>query len=113
VRNKSREPRTSLNPKELLREAIRPQADCPGAISNNKEINMRKFLIAGALTLAVATPAFAANYFIVQNPQTKSCQVQSMRPTGSNEKILGDPSGYSSQTAAQTALKGLPGCSAM
>lgn len=70
---------------------------------------MRKFLIAGALTVAMVTPALAANYFIVWNPQTKNCKVDSQRP-GDPHDLVGNPSGYSNQSDAQSAMKGLISC---
>ena len=70
---------------------------------------MRRLLIAGVLSLAVATPAFAANYFIVWNPQTNGCKVQTQRPSDAHD-LVGNPSGYSSQSDAQSAMKGLISC---
>ena len=49
---------------------------------------MKKLIVAAAFLLAAA-PAFAAEYYIVQNPQTKACTVTEGRPAPGGGLVLG------------------------
>lgn len=48
---------------------------------------MRKFILAGAMTAAIAVPAFAQTtvveerYYVIQDPQTKHCTYVTERPS--------------------------------
>ncbi|MBX3520866.1 MAG: hypothetical protein KF835_12720 [Xanthobacteraceae bacterium] len=48
---------------------------------------MRKFVLAGAMTAAIAVPAFAQTtvveerYYVIQDPQTKRCTYVTERPS--------------------------------
>lgn len=48
---------------------------------------MRKFILAGAMTAAIAVPAFAQTtvveerYYVIQDPQTKRCTYVTERPS--------------------------------
>ena len=49
---------------------------------------MNKFIAAAAILLGVS-PAFAEEYYIVQNPQTKQCSVMEGRPAPGTASVLG------------------------
>jgi hypothetical protein len=73
---------------------------------------MRNLVLAGFLTFAVATPALAASYYVVQDTSTGSCQIIQQTPPGAGQKLVGNLTGYSSQSQAQSAMQTLPDCKA-
>ncbi len=53
---------------------------------------MHKLIVISAL-LAVSAPAFAAEYYIVQNPTTRVCTITEERPAPSAGIVIGVPFG--------------------
>jgi hypothetical protein len=53
---------------------------------------MKKLIVVGGL-LVLATPTFAADYYIVQNPKTKVCTITEQRPAAGGEVVIGSPFG--------------------
>jgi hypothetical protein len=53
---------------------------------------MNKFMIVAGL-LALTAPAFAADYYIVQNPRTKVCTITEERPASGGGIVIGVPFG--------------------
>ena len=43
---------------------------------------MPKYVVVAALLIAVATPALAAEFYLVQDPKTKKCNIVSEKPDG-------------------------------
>jgi hypothetical protein len=72
---------------------------------------MKKYLIAGLLIAGVATPAFAAEYFVAQNNSNHKCSIVSTKPDGRTLTQLG-ASGFSTKSAAHDAMKGMSQCKA-
>ena len=62
---------------------------------------LRSIVIAGLL-VSVAAPAFAAEFFIVREPD-KKCQIVEKRPTDTKVVIVGDKA-YVSRDEAQKQL---------
>jgi len=63
---------------------------------------MRNAMVAGVLTAAVATPAMAANYWVVKDLSTQKCSIvqQDQKPASdAGTKVIG--TGYASRDAAQ------------
>jgi hypothetical protein len=58
------------------------------ALKDFRDTTMKKLILAAGFFLA-ATPAFAAEYYIVQNPQTKACTVMAGRPAPGGGLVLG------------------------
>jgi hypothetical protein len=64
-----------------------------------------KYVVGAVLTLALVTPALAAEFYVVQEPTTKKCTVVSEKPTTEKTVIMGNGHVYTSRSEAQTALK--------
>jgi hypothetical protein len=71
---------------------------------------MTKTLFAAAVTLAFATPALAAEFYIVQDSSTKRCQIVEQKPTSSTTVVVGDGKVFTTRTEAQTALSSVEVC---
>jgi hypothetical protein len=65
---------------------------------------MLKYVLTGALLLAVATPALAAEFYVVRDSATKKCTVVDKRPTLSTLTVVGN-SAYKTQAEADLAVK--------
>jgi len=72
---------------------------------------MRLKLAAAALALLIATPAFAAEYYIVHGASSKKCSVVSKKPTSDKMTLVGD-TGFKTKKEARTALKAADVCKA-
>jgi len=68
---------------------------------------MKKIITVAGL-LALATPAFAAEYYIVQNPKTKTCIITEERPAGGGGLIIGSPFGV--RVEAENRMKTVKEC---
>jgi len=67
----------------------------------------RLILVAGLM--ALAEPAFAAEYYIVQNPQTKVCTITEQRPAGGGGGlVIGSPFGV--RVEAENHMKTVKEC---
>ena len=66
---------------------------------------MRQIALA-ALALAVTTPTFAAEFFIVQDSTTRKCTITESRPTVTTQKMVG-PDGvvYTTREEAMVGMK--------
>ena len=62
-------------------------------------------VLACALSVALASPAFAASYYIVQNTRTDECKVVKKKPKGNTLVPVGDGTAYASKKRA-TAVMG-------
>ena len=51
---------------------------------------MLKYVLPLAALTAMTAPAFAAEYFVVRDPDTKKCRVVETRPTGTKIVVLGN-----------------------
>ena len=71
---------------------------------------MRKLVIAAALA-AVATPALAAEFYIVQDTSTKRCTIVEQRPTTQTMVVVGDGKVFTTRTEAESAMKTVQVCS--
>ncbi|MGV1014542.1 MAG: hypothetical protein ACOYB4_06195 [Methyloceanibacter sp.] len=73
---------------------------------------MTKSLFAGALVLAMAMPALAAQeFFVALDTTANQCRVMMTQPDGVTMKMVGNSS-YPSLTEAQEAIAHLPECNA-
>lgn len=61
-----------------------------------------KYVLAAVMTVAVASPVFAAEYFIVRGAD-KTCKVVDTKPTDKTISVVGKP--YASKDAADKDLK--------
>ena len=69
-------------------------------------------VIACALSVALASQAFAANYYIVQNTRTDECTVVRKKPKRKTLVLVGDGTAYASKKEATTALGTIDACKA-
>jgi hypothetical protein len=70
---------------------------------------MKLKLAVAALALVVATPVFAAEYYVVQNATSKKCSVASKKPASSKVTLVSDTA-YKTKAEAQAALKAADAC---
>lgn len=63
-----------------------------------------KHLITVVMTLAFASPAFAAEYYVVQDKTTKKCKVVTTKPTEETWVVVGN-SAFKTQTEADEQVK--------
>lgn len=72
---------------------------------------MRMKHLVGAVALAaVATPAVAAEFYVVQDASTKRCSIVEQRPTATTTTVIGNGV-YTTRTEAESALKTVQVCS--
>ena len=70
---------------------------------------MKKMLCAAVL-VAMVTPAFAAEFFVMQDVKTKKCTIVDNRPTTTETVIVGDGKVYTTRTEAETGMKTVKVC---
>jgi hypothetical protein len=70
---------------------------------------MTRILALATLLTAAATPALAAEFYVVQDTATKKCTIVSQRPTVSTTVVVGSGV-YTTQTEAETAMKKVVVC---
>ena len=80
-------------------EGCQPQEDLP----------IQKYAIAAAFSLALATPALAAQYYVALDSSTKQCQVVAQKPDGTSMKMVGSGA-YKSEADAERAIQSLTEC---
>jgi hypothetical protein len=73
---------------------------------------MKLKLAVAALALAIATPAFAVEYYVVQNAKSKKCSVATKKPASDKVVMVGDAAGYKTKKDAQAAQKAADACKA-
>jgi hypothetical protein len=73
---------------------------------------MKLKLAAAVLALVVASPAFAAEYYIIQSASSKKCRIVSKKPTSDKATLVGDGAPYNTKKEARTALKAADVCKA-
>jgi hypothetical protein len=70
---------------------------------------MKKYLIAGALVLAFAVPALAADYYVaLRLGGGAKCEIMTTVPDTKTHKMMGK---YSSEAAAKAAMATMKECS--
>jgi len=69
-----------------------------------------KLFAAAALAMAIATPASAAEFYIVQDSSSKRCTIVDKKPTTQTTVIVGDGRVYTSRTEAEGAMKTVKVC---
>jgi hypothetical protein len=71
-----------------------------------------RLIMAAALVTAFAAPAFAEEFYVVQDTATKKCTIVDKKPTVATETVVG-PSGtvYKTRAEAETGMKSVKVCS--
>ena len=70
---------------------------------------MQKYVIAAAFSLALVTPAFAAQFYVGLDSSTRQCQVVAQKPDGTTMKMVGSGA-YKSEADAEKAIQSLTEC---
>ena len=65
---------------------------------------MRKFVFSLAALAAMTAPAFAAEFYVVRDPATKTCKVVETRPTDKTMVVIGDKA-YVTRDEAEKQVK--------
>jgi hypothetical protein len=73
-----------------------------------------KVMLACLMVASLASPAFAATYYIVQNNKTHKCGVTTKKPSEKSKTsvVVGSATGYTSKQEATSAMGGLQECKA-
>jgi hypothetical protein len=69
-----------------------------------------KTLIAAAVMTAVAVPAFAQSFYVVQDVKTKKCTITETKPTSSEVTVVSGDSVYKTKTEVETGMKTIKVC---
>jgi len=70
---------------------------------------MPKYFVVAASLITFATPALAAEYYVVQNQTTKECEVGAYKPDGQTWVIVGTGA-YATKDEAKAARKAAAEC---
>jgi hypothetical protein len=89
--------------------SVRSQGAAPAAL---EEENMKlKILIVATLMTAVAAPASAQSFYVVQDAKTKKCTITETKPTTTETTVVSGDSVYKTRTEAETGMKTIKVCS--
>jgi len=67
---------------------------------------MKLKLAVAALALVIATPTFAAEYYIIQSASSKKCTVASKKPTSDKVTLVGDGTPLQDQERGENCPQG-------
>lgn len=70
-----------------------------------------RLIIAAGLMAAIATPAFADSFYVVQDVKTKKCTIVDQKPVDTTTTVV-SPSGtvYKTRSEAETGMKSVKVC---
>ena len=71
---------------------------------------MKKTLIAAAVMTAIAGPAFAQSFYVVQDVKTKKCTITETKPTSSEMTVVSGDTVYKTRAEAETGMKTVKVC---
>jgi hypothetical protein len=71
---------------------------------------MKKYIIATVLLVGAATPALAAEHYVVQDSSGYCAVIDATPSRVPGLKTIGNPKGYDTRAAAEQALKGQSHC---
>lgn len=69
-----------------------------------------KILLAATVMTAIAAPAFAQSFYVVQDAKTKRCTITETKPTTSEVTVVSGDSVYKTKTEAETGMKTIKVC---
>jgi hypothetical protein len=69
-----------------------------------------KILLAATLMTAVAAPASAQSFYVVQDVKTKRCTITETKPTSTDVTVVSGNSVYKTKTEAETGMKTIKVC---
>ena len=73
-----------------------------------------KLLVACLLMVGLASPAFAASYYVVQNSKTHKCSLATAKPSSKSKtlSLVGDGTAYKTKKEATDAMAAADACKA-
>ena len=71
-----------------------------------------RLVLACVLAVGLASPSFAASYYVVQNTKTHKCAVAATKPSEKSKTmvLVGDGTAYASKKEATTAMGTIDVC---
>jgi hypothetical protein len=69
-----------------------------------------KTLIAAAAITAVASPAFAQSFYVVQDVKTKKCTITESKPTTTETTVVSGDTVYKTKSEAEAGMKTVKVC---
>jgi hypothetical protein len=69
-----------------------------------------RLALAAAAIAAIATPALAQQFYVVQDSSTKKCTVVEQRPTATTMVVVGDGKVFTTRAEAEGAVKTITVC---
>ncbi|KRR14825.1 hypothetical protein CQ12_28575 [Bradyrhizobium jicamae] len=66
--------------------------------------------IAAAVMTAVAAPAFAQAFYVVQDVKTKKCTITETKPASSEVTVVSGDSVYKTKAEAESGMKAIKVC---
>jgi hypothetical protein len=72
-------------------------------------MKLQTLVVAAALT-AIAVPAFAQSFYVVQDVKTKKCTITETRPTSSEVTVVNGDTVYKTKAEAETGMKTIKVC---
>jgi hypothetical protein len=69
-----------------------------------------KAIIAAAILTAIAAPAFAEGFYVVQDAKTKRCTITETKPTTSETTVVSGNTVYKTRAEAETGMKTVKVC---
>jgi hypothetical protein len=98
--------------KNRIRDEVEPIGLGAGLFDKamKEEFMRMKLLVAAAGFAALATPALAAEFYIVQDTGTKRCTIVEQRPTTQTTVVVGNGKAYTTRQEAEGAMKTVKVC---
>ena len=72
-------------------------------------MKLKTFIAAAALT-AIAAPAFAQSFYVVQDVKTKKCTITETKPTSSEVTVVNGDTVYKTKAEAESGMKTIKVC---
>lgn len=69
-----------------------------------------RLIIAAGLMAAIATPAFADSFYVVQDVKTKKCTITETKPTSTETTVVSGNTVYKTRAEAETGMKSVKVC---
>jgi hypothetical protein len=69
-----------------------------------------RYALVAALLATAASPALAAEFYVVQDASTKKCTIVEKKPTVSTMVVVGDGKVYATRAEAEGAVKTITVC---
>lgn len=75
-----------------------------------EDIMKLKTIIAAAVMTAIAAPAFADSFYVVQDAKTKKCTITETKPTTTETTVVSGDTVYKTRAEAESGMKTVKVC---